>query len=259
MKRPQRETIIRLALAAESRDTDTGLHIKRIQSYSTFLAEKSGLSHEYSLMLGLASTLHDLGKIAIPDNVLNKPGKLTASEWEIMKTHSAVGSNNLANSRSDLLNMAAIIAMSHHERWDGSGYPLGIAGKEIPFVGRVVSLVDVFDALTSARPYKEPWPLEKIVALIRQGRGSQFDPELTDIFLENLQGILLIRDEFLKKETLSFVDSVNDDGSKSMVTAKESTNPAKTGKKRAVGIFSLSMMMSLIGKSWMKFCRKRDM
>jgi putative two-component system response regulator len=231
----QRETIIRLALAAESRDTDTGLHIKRIQSYSTFLAEKSGLSHEHSILLGLASTLHDLGKVAIPDNILNKPGKLTASEWDIMKTHSAIGSNNLANSCSDLLNMAATIAVSHHERWDGGGYPLGISGKDIPFAGRVVSLVDVFDALTCARPYKEPWPIEKTVDLIRQGRGSQFDPGLTDIFLENLQGILSIRSEFIKRGTLSLMDSIDDDYPQVMMMDKKSSNPEKFGTKNSSG------------------------
>jgi putative two-component system response regulator len=178
----QKETIIRLALAAEHRDTDTGSHIRRIQEYSKLLARHSGLDEAQSEDLGLASTMHDLGKIGIPDNILLKPGRLTPEEMVIMRSHTEIGANILANSDSRLIAQSRDIALTHHEHFDGKGYPRGLSGKDIPLGGRIVCLADVFDALGSKRPYKEPWPFDKAVEAILQGRGTHFDPDLTDVF-----------------------------------------------------------------------------
>ncbi|MGA2452564.1 MAG: HD domain-containing phosphohydrolase [Solirubrobacteraceae bacterium] len=173
----------RLALAAEYRDDDTFEHTGRVAATSVEIATRLGLDRERIALLREAAPLHDVGKIAIPDCILLKPGKLTPQEFEVMKTHAALGARLLAGGGSPVLQMAAVIAESHHERWDGAGYPAGLTGEAIPFVGRVVAVADVFDALTSDRPYKPAWPVERALAEIQDGAGSQFDPEVVAAFL----------------------------------------------------------------------------
>lgn len=197
----QHETLFRLTNASELRDTDTGMHIKRIQHFTELMALKTGMNSTDSEDLGLASTMHDLGKIGIPDNVLLKPGKLNDEEWVVMKTHPLIGAKCLEGSRSKVLAQGRIIALHHHEKWDGSGYPSGLKWEDISPGGRIVCLVDVFDALTTKRPYKEPWPIEKAVGVIEEGRGAHFDPDLVDIFVAHLKEFLVIREEFSEEST----------------------------------------------------------
>ncbi len=178
------EIVTRLVLIAESRDNDTGRHVRRISEYSRLLAEKIGLSERETETIAQASTMHDIGKVAIPDSILLKPGKLTEEEWSIMKTHCRAGYDNLKGSSSRLLQTGSEIALRHHERWDGSGYPDGLAGEDIPLAARIVCLVDVFDALVSRRPYKEPWPTQKAFDYIQEQRGVFFDPSLVDVFMK---------------------------------------------------------------------------
>ena len=192
----KRETIFRLCLAAELRDTDTGNHIKRIQAYTEVIALKCGMSRENAEQLGLASSMHDLGKIGIPDHVLLKPGKLSPAEFEIMKQHTVIGAKALAEGNSELLRVAHLVALSHHERWDGRGYPQGLHGADIPIEARIVGLVDAFDAMLSRRPYKNPLPVEKAVAIIVGEKGLHFDPQLVDIFVASLDEITAIKDMF---------------------------------------------------------------
>ena len=192
----KRETIFRLCLAAELRDLDTGNHINRIQAYTELIACKCGMSEDESQQLGLASTMHDLGKIGIPDHILLKPGKLSALEFEMMKQHTIIGAKALANSDSELLKVAHTVALSHHERWDGNGYPCNLVGVNIPIEARIVGLVDVFDALISSRPYKKAFPVDKAISIIMEERGRHFDPKLVDIFMSSLDEILAIKDMF---------------------------------------------------------------
>ena len=180
----QFEVITRLAQAAESRDGDTGDHIHRIGDLCERLALRVGFDPARAHMLRHASALHDVGKIGIPDNVLLKPGALDADEWRIMQSHTAKGAEILAGSNSPLIQMAEAIARTHHERWDGTGYPHGLAGEEIPLEGRICAICDVYDALGSRRPYKEPWPVARILEEIAQGSGSHFDPAVVSAFLE---------------------------------------------------------------------------
>jgi putative two-component system response regulator len=189
------DTIHRLALAAEYKDEDTGDHIMRMSRYSALLAEKLGLSSDEVTNILYAAPMHDIGKIGIPDSILMKPGKLTQEEFGIMKTHSIIGANLLAYSKSEILQVAEQVAISHHEKWNGRGYPQGLAGEDIPLVGRIVGLTDVFDALTSKRPYKEAFPVEKAIDIIKKERGAHFDPHVVDVFLENIDEILQIKGE----------------------------------------------------------------
>jgi PAS domain S-box-containing protein/putative nucleotidyltransferase with HDIG domain len=177
------ETLQRLALAAEFHDEDTSRHTERVGVTAAEIAAKLGLDAEQVRLVREAAPLHDVGKLAIPDPILLKPGKLTAEEYEVMKTHAELGARLLSGSSSRELRMAAIIAESHHERWDGSGYPAGLAREAIPLVGRIVAVADVFDALTHNRPYKRAWPVERATAEIRRGAGSQFDPAVVAAFL----------------------------------------------------------------------------
>jgi putative two-component system response regulator len=188
----QRETISRLSLAADMRDTDTGCHIRRIQAYSRLLGAKAGMAQEEADRLGLASSMHDLGKIGIPDHILLKPGKLTAEEFEIMKTHTVIGANALAGSHSALLRVAHAVALNHHERWDGTGYPQGLREEEIPLEARIVGLVDAFDAMTTKRPYKEAFSPEHALSIIQGERGRHFDPHLVDLFTSVFDDVLEI-------------------------------------------------------------------
>jgi hypothetical protein len=180
----QLEIVARLAQAAESRDTDTGQHIERIGHLSERLALKLGLDPGSARMLRHASAMHDIGKIAIPDSVLLKPGRLEPDERRIMETHAEKGAAVLAGSSSPLIQMAEQIARTHHERWDGTGYPNGLEGEEIPLVGRICAVCDVFDALVSRRPYKEAWPPASALDEIARGSGSHFDPAIVTAFLE---------------------------------------------------------------------------
>jgi putative two-component system response regulator len=190
------QVVQRLGMAAEYRDEETGSHILRMSHMSTLLARAIGWNEaDCELMLN-ASPMHDIGKIGIPDAILLKPGKFEPPEWEIMKTHATIGGKLLEGDDSDLMRMAQEIAISHHEKWDGSGYPNGLSGEAIPPAGRIAALADVFDALTSVRPYKKAWTVEAAVELIRANRGTHFDPNLVDVFLQNLPGILKIRERF---------------------------------------------------------------
>ena len=200
------DTIYRLALAAEYRDEDTGNHIVRMSRYSALIAEKLGLPAKEVQNIRYAAPMHDVGKIGIPDNILLKPGKLTDEEFDIIKTHSAIGAKILANSKAEILKVAEQIALSHHEKWNGKGYPQGLFRDNIPLTGRIVSLADAFDALTSKRPYKDPFPVEVACDIIKQERGQHFDPDIVDIFLENIDEILKIKAEVALKKDLSLTD-----------------------------------------------------
>jgi PAS domain S-box-containing protein len=177
------ETLQRLAVAAEYHDDETFQHTKRVGVTAAKLAARLGLGADEIRLLREAAPLHDVGKLAIPDRILRKRGKLTAQEYELMKTHAALGERLLSGSGSPVLQMAAVIAATHHERWDGTGYPAGLAGEAIPLVGRVVAVADVFDALTHDRPYKSAWPVEQAIAEIQRSAGSQFDPRVVAAFL----------------------------------------------------------------------------
>jgi CHASE2 domain-containing sensor protein len=179
----QLEVAQRLAVAVEWRDAETGLHVDRIGRLCERLALEVGLEPQDAELLRHASALHDVGKVGIPDSILTKPGLLDADQWAIMKTHTTIGGSILAGSESKLMQLAQTVALSHHERWDGSGYPLGLAGEDIPLVGRICAVCDVFDALLSARPYKDPWSLEDVILEIERLRGTHFDPQLVDAFL----------------------------------------------------------------------------
>jgi putative two-component system response regulator len=163
------------------------MHIRRIQEYSALLGRKCGLPGDHVELLYLASAMHDLGKIGIPDSVLLKPGKLNAEEWTVMKSHTVIGAQSLANSRFKLIQLAETIARSHHERWDGKGYPTGLKGMEIPMEARIVSIVDSFDAMLSQRPYKQPMPLDEVLEIIRSESGQAYDPAIVNIFLANIE------------------------------------------------------------------------
>jgi putative two-component system response regulator len=189
------ETIYRLALAAEIRDAATALHIRRVSRLSRLIAGQLGLPVDEVDLVGYASALHDVGKIAIPSAILLKPGKLDQEEWEQMKAHTTIGAKLLADSPSELLRCGEVIARSHHERWDGSGYPEGLAGERIPLWGRICAVSDVFDALTSERPYKPAFSNEEAVRILRQDRGSHFDPMLVDVFLEGMDEVMSVQRE----------------------------------------------------------------
>ena len=177
------EIIKRLGQAVESRDEETGEHIERIAGLCHKLGLAAGLGADEAELLRRASAMHDVGKIAIPDDILHKPEPLTASERDIMQRHTEVGGDLLAGSRSPVVQLGEVIARTHHERWDGSGYPAGLAGEAIPLAGRICAICDVFDALVSARPYKTAWAVEDALDEIRALSGSHFDPRLVELFL----------------------------------------------------------------------------
>lgn len=185
------ETLKRLAIAAEYRDDETYQHTERVGAMAAEIGARLGLPAGQITLLRLAAPLHDVGKLAIPDRVLLKPGKLSAGEWEVMKTHAELGSRLLSGSNSPVLQMAAVIAVTHHERWDGTGYPKGLSAEAIPLVGRVVAVADVFDALTHVRPYKPAWTVERAIQEIERGAGGQFDPRVVAAFLTLRQETLL--------------------------------------------------------------------
>ena len=187
------EIIQRLSRAAEYKDNETGLHVIRMSHYAHILAKAIGYNAADAENLMHAAPMHDVGKIGIPDAILQKPGKLDAAEWAIMKTHAQIGAEIIGEHRSPLLKVARSVALYHHERWDGNGYPYGLRGVEIPSEARIIALADVFDALTSARAYKPEWPLEKALNLLRSEQGQHFDPELVECFFAQLPAILDVK------------------------------------------------------------------
>jgi putative two-component system response regulator len=190
------EIVRRLGRAAEYRDNETGLHIIRMSKTSALIGAAAGMNPHDAEMLLHASPMHDIGKIGIPDSILLKRGKLDAQEWAIMKTHTTIGAEILSGDDSELLRMARDVAICHHEKWDGSGYPNGLAREDIPLVGRIVAIADVFDAVTSVRPYKRAWPLQEALDHIRRLSGMHFDPALVDVFFANLVPIIEIRERY---------------------------------------------------------------
>jgi putative two-component system response regulator len=190
------DTIYRLSKAAEYKDEDTGAHIQRMSHYAVAIAREMGLDDRYVETLLYASPMHDVGKIGIPDHILLKPGKLNPDEWEIMKQHTIIGGKILSGSDAEFIKLAEVIAFTHHEKWDGSGYPKGLKGEEIPLAGRVTAIADVFDALTSMRPYKEPFSIEKSFTIIKDERGDHFDPDIVDAFFAIENEILSIKKKY---------------------------------------------------------------
>ena len=192
----ERETIFRLSKAAEYRDPETGGHILRMAHFSRLIAERLGLPGEEQILLLEAAPMHDIGKVGIPDNILLKPGRLDADEFKIMKGHAEIGYSILRNSTSPILEAAAAIALAHHEKFDGEGYPGGLRGEAIPLHGRIVAVADVFDALTSARPYKVAWELDAARDFIAAQSGSHFDPDCVAVFLAAWNEVLDVRARF---------------------------------------------------------------
>jgi putative two-component system response regulator len=199
----QLDTVERLAIVAEYKDKVTARHIHRMSEYSAVIAR--GLKRppaEVEVILH-ASRMHDVGKIAVPDAILRKPSSLDGPEWIVMHRHPIIGSIILDNSTSEILQAARVIALSHHERWDGTGYPSGIAGEDIPLWGRICAVADVFDAITSARPYKGACSNEEAIRILREARGTQFDPQVLDVFFEHLDEILAVQSKFHDRDTPS--------------------------------------------------------
>jgi putative two-component system response regulator len=192
----ERELIFRISRAAEFRDPETGAHIQRMAHYSQLIARKLGLSEMQQRLILQAAPMHDVGKIGIRDYILLKPGRLTPEEFEIMKRHAELGYELLKGSSSEIIQTGAEIALAHHEKYDGSGYPQGLKGEAIPLFGRIVAVADVFDALTSERPYKKAWALEDALKLLQDGRGTHFDPQCVDAFMADWEAVLDIRQRF---------------------------------------------------------------
>ena len=192
----QKEIIYTMGEIAETRSKETGNHVKRVAEYSKLLALKLGLDEQTAEMLKLASPMHDIGKVGIPDNILNKPGKHTFEEFEIMKTHAQIGYEMLKHSQKPILQAAAIVAREHHEKYNAKGYPKGLRGEEIHIFARITAVADVFDALGSDRVYKKAWEDEKIFELFNSEKGEHFDPKIIDVFFENIQEIKKIRERF---------------------------------------------------------------
>ena len=202
----EQELVYRISRAAEFRDPETGGHIQRMAHYSRLIARQLGLSEADQEMIFVAAPMHDVGKIATPDAILLKPGKLTEAEFSVMRGHARHGYDLLAGSDAPMLQVGAQIAHTHHEKFDGSGYPQGLAGDAIPLFGRIVAAADVFDALTSARPYKRAWPLEDARTFMMQGKGSHFDPGCVEAFLAAWDEVLIIHQQFQDTEEFSSPD-----------------------------------------------------
>jgi putative two-component system response regulator len=192
----QLETVERLAILAEYKDKVTGRHIQRMSEYSAVIARGLKLPPAEVELILHASRMHDVGKIAVPEAILRKPSELDPQEWKVMRQHSMIGSRILENSSSQILQAGKVIALHHHERWDGAGYPAGLSGSDIPLWGRICAVADVFDAVTSERPYKPAFPNEEALQLLRDGKGKHFDPRVIDVFFESLEEILAIQKKF---------------------------------------------------------------
>jgi putative two-component system response regulator len=186
----QLDTVERLAILAEYKDQVTARHIRRMSEYCAVIARGLNLPPSEVELITHASRMHDVGKIAVPDAILRKPSSLDAPEWVVMRRHPTIGSRILDNSSSELLQAGRVIALCHHERWDGTGYPSGLWGENIPLWGRICAVADVFDAVTSERPYKPAYSIEEALDILRDGRGTQFDPQVVDVFFDNLDKIL---------------------------------------------------------------------
>jgi putative two-component system response regulator len=197
------QVIRKLGRAAEYRDNETGLHLVRMSRISMILGRASGMNSRQCDMLLDASPMHDIGKIGIPDSILLKPGKLTDDEWQVMKQHPVIGADILAGDQSELLIMARRIALMHHEKWDGSGYPNGLSGTDISIEGRIVAIADVFDALTSERPYKHAWPVSEAVQFIKDNSDKHFDPQLVSLFVDNLNEIVEVIQRYAEPEVVT--------------------------------------------------------
>lgn len=192
----EQEALMCLAKAGEYRDEETGNHVIRMAKYSRQIAEELGMSDEECDFLEYAAPMHDIGKIGIPDGILLKPGKLNSAEWEIMQKHAEIGHDILVDSESKYMQMGAVIALTHHEKFDGTGYPKGIKGTMIPLIGRIVAVADVYDALISARPYKMAWPVEKALDYLKEQSGKHFDPDCVEAFFKRLEKIKNIEIEY---------------------------------------------------------------
>jgi putative two-component system response regulator len=217
LKKAYIDSIHRLVMASEFKDEDTGDHIVRIGEYSKLMAIKLGWSEKQIATIHYAAPMHDVGKIGIPDKIMLKPGKLTFEEFEIIKTHTIIGAKLLSRSSSDILEMAREIALTHHEKFNGKGYPNQISGESIPVSGRIVAIADTFDALTSKRPYKEPYPPEMALDIIRTERGEHFDPHLTDIFTDNFSDFVNIREAIGDFEDIDLVNFMLSDRDKNLI------------------------------------------
>ncbi len=202
------ETIYRLSVASEYKDEDTGAHVRRMSRYSAAVARQIGMDEAEVETILYSASMHDLGKIGIPDSILRKPGPLDAAEWIIMKQHTLIGAEILKESQASFIQLGETIARYHHEKWDGSGYPFQLRGTQIPLVGRVAAIADVFDALTSERPYKKSFSVERSLAIIAEGRGSHFDPDVVDAFMAIEAEIRAIKAEFEKEEPVSLASAV---------------------------------------------------
>jgi two-component system response regulator RpfG len=189
----ERETLLRLAKAGEYRDEETGVHVLRMARFSSLIAERLGLSEEERHGIETAAPMHDIGKIGIPDHILLKPGRLDGEEFAIMRTHARIGFEILKDSPSKYLQLGAVIARGHHEKFDGSGYPDGLVGDAIPLAARIVAVADVFDALTSERPYKRAWSIQDALHYLQTEQGRHFDPDCVQAFLTQLDQVLHIR------------------------------------------------------------------
>ena len=190
------EVIRQLGRAAEYKDNETGTHILRMSAYTKIISKKIGLDNVRAELIFLSAPMHDIGKIGTPDHILRKESGLTPEEWEIVKAHPLNGAEIIGNHQSALLQTARVVALTHHERFDGTGYPYGIKGFDIPLAGRIVAIADVFDALTSPRPYKEPWNLDRAVEYLVAQKGKHFDPELVDAFLACMDEIKEVMAKF---------------------------------------------------------------
>lgn len=192
----QKEIIFTMGEIGEIRSKETGNHVRRVAEYSYLLAKLYGLSDDEAELIKIASPMHDIGKVAIPDAILNKPGKLTDEEYEHMKSHTVIGYNLLKHSKRKILQSAAIIAHEHHEKWNGTGYPNGLKGENIHLYGRITAIADVFDALASDRVYKKGWELPRIIELFQKEKGEHFDPKLTELFLQNIDQFVAIKEKY---------------------------------------------------------------
>lgn len=200
LEESHKAAIFMLGEAGHYNDTDTGLHIWRMAAYARTLAKAAGWPDHLSGQLEFAAPMHDTGKIGVPDSILKAPRKLTPEEWNIMKKHTNIGYEILQKSKAPIFTMAAEIALNHHEKWDGSGYPSGLSGSDIPESARIVAIADVFDALTMKRPYKEEWPVEKAAEEIRRGGGHHFEQRLVDLFESEFSNILKIKEKYSASE-----------------------------------------------------------
>ncbi|MYM69971.1 response regulator [Pseudoduganella sp. FT55W] len=196
LKKTRLEIVQRLGLAAEYKDNETGLHVIRMSHYARILGLAVGMTEAEAEDLLHAAPMHDVGKIGIPDSILRKPAALDPDEWKIMQSHATIGGDIIGKHQHGMLAMAYDVAVTHHEKWDGSGYPNGLTGEEIPLVGRIVAIADVFDALTSARPYKEAWPVEKAVEHMEAQRDKHFEGRLVDLFFKQMPALLEIKERW---------------------------------------------------------------